>query len=431
MKWSMQILRGLKESALGMEVKKITSCRSCGSKKLHKLFCLGEQHLTGVFPAKNQKHPPKAPLELVLCENCTLVQLVDSCEPAFLYGPSYGYRSGLNKSMCNHLSQTALALNNFLSLNENDIICDIGCNDGTFLSFFNTNGLTKIGIDPLANKFSDFHPCELKICSDFFSQDAFASVSHKPARLITSLSMFYDLQDPITFVRDISACLENDGIWYFEQSYLKLMLDSNSYDTICHEHLEYYSFSAVNYILKQAGMKMIDATLNSVNGGSMAISAVKNESAHRLTERAKILLSAEVEAGLQYPSTYRSFIQRCNDNAEALLKKLDELKSAGKRVAGYGASTKGNVLLQYLKLDESDLPFILEINEEKRGRVTPGSNIPIKLEDEVDLSAIDYLLVLPWHFRDGIIEKEKVFLESGGKFIFPLPTLEIYSAEGL
>lgn len=414
-----------------MNIEKITTCRACGSKKLHQLFSLGEQHLTGVFPAINQQHPPKAPLELVLCKDCTLVQLLDSCEPAFLYGPSYGYRSGLNKSMREHLSQTALSLSNFLILKENDIICDIGCNDGTLLNSFTAEGLTKIGIDPLANKFSHYHPNGLIICSDFFSQAAFDSVSQKPAKLITSLSMFYDLQDPISFVRDISACLEDNGVWYFEQSYLKLMLDTNSYDTICHEHLEYYSFAAINYILNHAGMKMVDATLNSINGGSMAISAAKTESAYQLTERAKNLLVEESKGGLEDPATYRAFIDRCDENGHALLTKLDELKVAGKNVAGYGASTKGNVLLQYLKLNETDLPYILEINEEKRGHATPGSNIPIKLEDEVDLSAIDYLVVLPWHFRDGIIEKETAFLEAGGKFIFPLPNMEIYPAETL
>ena len=412
-----------------MDITTITTCRACDSKRLRSLFSLGDQHLTGVFPAINQKPPPKAPLELVLCENCSLVQLLDSCEPNFLYGPSYGYRSGLNKSMRGHLSQTAHSLSGFLALKENDVICDIGCNDGTLLNYFTANGLTKIGIDPLANKFSHYHSDGLIICSDFFSQAAFDSVSQRPAKLITSLSMFYDLQDPISFVRDISACLEDDGVWYFEQSYLKLMLDTNSYDTICHEHLEYYSFAAINYILTRAGMRLIDATLNSVNGGSMAISAVKSGSALQLTERAKSLLTAEAEAGLEDPATFESFIQRCDDNGQALLSKLDELKAAGKHVAGYGASTKGNVLLQYLKLGKTDLPFILEINEEKRGHVTPGSNIPIKLEDEVELSAIDYLVVLPWHFRHGIIEKEKAFLESGGKFIFPLPTLEIYPAE--
>jgi hypothetical protein len=414
-----------------MNIEKITTCRACGSKKLHQLFSLGEQHLTGVFPAINQQHPPKAPLELVLCKDCTLVQLLHSCDPALLYGPSYGYRSGLNKSMREHLSQTARSLCNFLKLKENDIICDIGCNDGTLLNSFDINGLVKIGIDPLANKFADYHVDGLTICSDFFSQNSFESVSQTPAKLITSLSMFYDLQDPVAFVRDISACLEDNGVWYFEQSYLKLMLDTNSYDTICHEHLEYYSFTAINHILEKAGMKIIDATLNSVNGGSMAIFAAKSRSIYKITNQAMNLLAAEGRASLDDVATYERFMRRCDHYGEALLSKLKGIKAAGQNVAGYGASTKGNVLLQYLKLSQADLPFILEINDEKRGHVTPGTNIPIKLEDEVDLSDIDYLVVFPWHFRDGIIEKEKAFIESGGKFIFPLPNMEIFPAEPL
>ena len=293
-----------------MNIEKINKCRACYSEILIFLFSLGEQHLTGVFPAKGQPSPPKAPLELLLCSACGLVQLAHTCDPSLLYGPSYGYRSGLNRSMREHLKQTAEYLDDFLVMKPTDIVCDIGCNDGTLLSYFKVDDLVKIGIDPLADKFRRYHQKELKISSTFFSKTAFRSVSKKPARLITSLSMFYDLEDPVSFVKDIYDCLEDDGVWYFEQSYLKLMLDTNSYDTVCHEHLEYYSFRAINSILAKSGMKIIDATLNKINGGSMSITAAKKQSSYSQTQRAKSLILAESEAKLTDPETYKEFIER-------------------------------------------------------------------------------------------------------------------------
>jgi hypothetical protein len=412
-----------------MKVTYLQNCRCCKSEDLSALFSLGEQHLTGVFPKQGEAQPPKAPLNLILCKNCGLVQLEHSCSPEFLYGPTYGYRSGLNGSMRAHLRQTADYLSSYIEFQSGDVICDIGCNDGTLLKYFLIDGLKKIGIDPLASKFSEFHPEGLVVCSDFFSRDSFLNISSQPAKLITSLSMFYDLEDPVAFVRDINACLMDDGIWFFEQSYLLLMLKTNSFDTICHEHLEYYSLSVIEFILREAGMKIVDLSLNDVNGGSMAVTAVKIGSDRVITQRATKLLEDEKSYGLTKRETYQVFIERCIKYGRELRKKLDEIRSLGLSVAGYGASTKGNVLLQYLGISDQDLPFILEINEDKRGRVTPGSGIPIRIEDDVDVSKIDYLVVFPWHFRDNIIEKEQAFINAGGRFIFPLPAMEIFPAE--
>lgn len=412
-----------------MKVTTLQHCRCCNSELLSTLFSLGDQHLTGVFPKQGEAHPPKAPLALTLCEDCGLVQLAHSCSPEFLYGPTYGYRSGLNGSMRDHLKRTADYLTSYLQLQSGDVVCDIGCNDGTLLKYFVTEGLQRIGIDPLAEKFREFHPEGLLICSDFFTRESFEKTSSRPAKLITSLSMFYDLEDPLAFVRDINSCLTDDGIWFFEQSYLWLMLKTNSFDTICHEHLEYYSLNVIEFILRQAGMKIVDLSLNNVNGGSMAVTSAKANNSRSITPRAANLLEDEKSFGLVDPATYKAFIGRCTNYGHELKEKIAEIKLRGLNVAGYGASTKGNVLLQYLGLTEQDLPFILEINKDKKGCVTPGSNIPIRLEDEVDILAIDYLVVFPWHFRDGIIEKEKDFINAGGRFIFPLPVMEIFPAE--
>jgi len=412
-----------------MKITSLKNCRCCQSETLISLFSLGSQYLTGVFPQKGQHHPPQAPLDLILCDDCGLVQLEHSCEPEFLYGPTYGYRSGLNDSMRKHLKQTADHLTDYAALTPDDVICDIGCNDGTLLSYFETDGLVRIGIDPLGSKFQEYHPDHTQICSNFFSRSNFETVSSRPAKLITSLSMFYDLENPVEFVKDVRECLDDEGVWFFEQSYLWLMLKTNSYDTICHEHLEYYSLEVIDYILKQAEMRIVDLSLNDVNGGSMAVSAVKERSARKISSHAVSLLEAEKSYGLREVETYQRFISQCQDYGETLKQKLIDIKNKGQKVAGYGASTKGNVLLQYLGITEDLLPFIIEINEEKRGRVTPGTNIPICLEDEVDMTGLDYIVVLPWHFRDGILSREQTFLNAGGKFIFPLPEMEIYPVE--
>ncbi len=414
-----------------MLISKINVCRSCKSNKLIDLFSLGLQSLTGVFPKRDASHPKKAPLELVLCKVCGLVQLKHSFELNILYGETYGYRSGLNNSMKIHLNDTAQKLTKICDLSKEDTICDIGCNDGTLLSCFNIEGLNKIGIDPLAKKFSNYHEEDIKIASGFFSKKLYNNISSKKSKLVTSISMFYDLEDPVIFARDVHDILSEDGLWYFEQSYLPLMLKNNSFDTICHEHLEYYSINSIKFILEEANLKIIDISFNEINGGSFSITASKITSRHKENTKVKKLIEHENSLNLYNYETYISFKNNYDKLGKKLLDTINKIHDENKVIAGYGASTKGNVLLQYYGIDRSILPFILEINEDKRNKVTPGSNIPILLEDEVNLNKIDYLLVLPWHFRNNIIEKEKKFLENGGKFIFPLPNIEIFSKNNI
>ena len=246
------------------------------------------------------------------------------------------------------------------------------------------------------------------------------------AKIITSIAMFYDLEDPKAFVKDIFDCLSEEGVWHFEQSYMPSMLRTNSYDTICHEHLEFYSFKVVKNLLEECGLRVLDVQMNSINGGSFAVTAVKNNSLHKSNlPIINWLLNQENEMGLDTIKPYLEFADRVFRHRKNFTDLIKALVADGKKIIGYGASTKGNVLLQFCGLTVNEIPFIAEVNEEKFGSFTPGTKIPIISEKEAKLMNPDYFLVLPWHFKDSIMSREEDYIANGGKFIFPLPEIEI------
>jgi hypothetical protein len=405
---------------------KITKCRVCNSINLQSVLNLGHQSLTGVFPKSTNEKVTSGPLEMIWCQCCGLTQLGHSYRSSEMYGDNYGYRSGLNQSMIQHLSNKIMHLERMLKLNNGDVVVDIGSNDSTSLKAYKSEGLVRIGIDPTGLKFKKFYPDDIQLVPDYFSVNSFHRVSQKLAKLVTSISMFYDLEDPVSFARDVSEILSEDGIWHFEQSYMPSMLRLCSYDTICHEHLEYYSLSAVKYILEKADMKILDVQMNSVNGGSFAVTASKRNSFYTPnTPIINWLLDQEERMNLHSPSPYRDFEQRVFRHRSDLSRLLKSLASDGKTVLGYGASTKGNVLLQFCQITTNEIPAIAEVNTEKFGSYTPGTNIPIISESEARSINPDYFLVLPWHFKEHILQREMNYRNSGGKFIFPFPEIEI------
>lgn len=244
--------------------------------------------------------------------------------------------------------------------------------------------------------------------------------------MVTSIAMFYDLDNPVEFARQVASILADDGVWHFEQSYMPAMLRTNSYDTVCHEHLEYYSLAVVKWIVERAGLRVIDVKVNAINGGSFAVTAAKQDSPHRAeTATIEWLLEQEKRMGLETPRPFREFEERVFRHREDLRRLIRSLVQEGKKILGYGASTKGNILLQFCGLTPEEVPAIAEVNEDKFGRVTPGTHIPIISEAEARAMNPDFFLVLPWHFKNGIMEREKAFLERGGKMIFPFPEIEI------
>jgi hypothetical protein len=404
----------------------ISKCRISGSSHLVTVLSLGEQYLTGVFPKTLDETITKGPLDLVWCPDSGLLQMKQSYSLDEMYGDNYGYRSGLNITMVRHLEQKIRTLERFANLNDNDLVIDIGSNDATSLKAY--SGMhKKVGIDPAGMKFKKYYNEDITLIPDFFTAQKFkGSFPNDKAKVITSIGMFYDLESPMDFVKDIDQCLADEGIWHFEQSYMPSMLRTNSYDTICHEHLEFYSFKVVNSILENCGLRVVDVQMNTINGGSFAVTACKLNASY-VSNRPIInwLLKQEEEMGLDTPKPYRDFEERVFRHRKNLKDLIDALVTDGKKIIGYGASTKGNVLLQFCGLSSKQIPYIAEVNEEKFGSFTPGTHIPIITESEAKAMNPDYFLILPWHFKDYILAREKEYLARGGKFIFPLPDIEI------
>lgn len=405
----------------------INRCRISGSTTLIPVLSLGEQALTGVFPSAREQKVTTGPLDLVWCPQSGLLQLKQSYNSSEMYGLNYGYRSGLNQSMVKHLAFKVKYLERLCRPTAGDVVLDIGSNDGTTLKSYSTAGLKRIGIDPTGIKFKQYYPEDIALVPEFFSTDAFRrAAGGKRARIITSIAMFYDLEDPGSFVRQVRDSLEKDGIWHFEQSYMPSMLRTNSYDTICHEHLEYYSLGTVRALLESNGMKLLDVQMNAVNGGSFAVTACHGDSRLRANQAViDWVLEQEERMGLMTPRPFRQFEERVFEHRHNLIQLIRSLRADGKKILGYGASTKGNVLLQFCEFTEQDIPFIAEVNPDKFGSFTPGTNIPIISEAEAKAMRPDYFLVLPWHFKSGIIAREEEFLSGGGHMIFPMPEIEI------
>ena len=407
-------------------MKKINKCRISGENDLVDILSLGEQYLTGVFPSSKDEKVTKGPLDLVWAKESGLLQLKHSYDLGEMYGDNYGYRSGLNSSMVEHLTNKITSLENFLELTPQDIVVDIGSNDATSLKAYNKPCI-KIGIDPTGLKFKEYYNDDITLIPDFFTKELFINIFHgKKAKIVTSIAMFYDLEDPKKFAEDIYEILDDNGIWHFEQSYMPSMLKTNAYDTICHEHLEFYSLKVVKELLESVNLKIIDVQTNSINGGSFAVTATRSDANYSVNDvLIDWMLFQEKQMKLDTISPYLAFKDRIFEHRDSLRKLILSLVKSGKKVYGYGASTKGNVLLQFCEFTSNEIPFIAEVNEEKFGKYTPGTHIKIISEEEAKELKPDYFLVLPWHFKDNILSREKEYLKTGVKFIFPLPEIEI------
>ena len=418
-----------------MHIKTRTTCRVCGSSSLKSVIDLGEQYLQGSFikPGKEMPSNRKIPCTLVRCnpegdENaCGLLQMLHSVPPEILYA-AYWYRSGTNNTMRNHLKNIVEAATAVVH-KKDAIVLDIGCNDGTLLSYY-SKGAMKYGIDPsdIAQEIKDE---QANVVQDIFpSKKLLEVLEGKSLDIITSIAMFYDLENPVDFVKGVKQLLSPRGVWVFEMSYMPTMLQLDSYDTICHEHLEYYSLAVIEIILKKANMRLFKISFNDINGGSVRCFATHDSNiAYDNAADIKQLndvRQAEFDMELDTDKPYKAFWNRiCALKIElnALLKKL---KSDGKRIHIYGASTKGNTILQWCDIDNSIIDYAAERNPDKYGAMTLGTNIPIISEAESRAMNPDYYLVLPWHFKTEFLDREKETLEKGVGLIFPLPKIEIF-----
>jgi len=413
----------------------IAQCRVCGNRDLIPILSLGNQSLTGVFPRTKKQKVTAGPLDLVKCredrkgDNCGLLQLKQSYSKKEMYGGDYGYRSNLNRAMVEHLQGVVKKILRRVSLSAGDLVVDIGSNDGTLLQAYpkGKTGPVLVGIDPSAEQFRKNYPPHIRLIPDFFSAATLRrELIGQKAKVITSIAMFYDLDSPMDFMRQIVEILSDEGLWVLEQSYLPSMIKATAYDTICHEHLEYYSLKQIHWMARRVGLKIVDVQLNGVNGGSFLVMLAKGAS--RFRENATLvrkLLSNERRSGFGGLETYLRFKKRVFKHREGLLAFLEKVRRESGKILGYGASTKGNVILQFCGLTARNIPAIAEVNERKFGCFTPGTKIPIISEREARAAKPNYLLVMPWHFEAGIVVRERKYIQAGGRLVFPLPTLHI------
>lgn len=406
--------------------KKTEACRICGNTHLVRVLDLGEQMLTGVFPKEIDKNITVGPLCLVKCTGgsdvCGLLQLEHSYDLGEMYGDNYGYRSGLNVSMVNHLHGKVRKILERIELDDGDLVVDIGSNDSTTLQAYPA-GLLLVGVDPTGVKFHKYYPQHIQLIPDFFSSSLLKNqFPGKKAKVITSFSMFYDLEDPTAFMKEIHEVLADDGIWVFEQSYMPTMLKTNSYDTVCHEHLEFYALRQIKWMTDRVGFRILDVEMNDVNGGSFSITVSKSHGDNSVPPLVQQILDAESEMGLDTLVPYQIFAECAIKSKQDLLKFIETARAEGKKVAALGASTKGNVLLQYCGLTEKDIFCVGDVNADKFGCYTPGTWIPIVPEDQLLAMNPDYLVVLPWHFRKFFLESKKL---ANSSLVFPLPQVEV------
>ena len=395
----------------------LSQCRICKSKDLIEVVNLGEQYLASRFPYENEKGKvPKSPVVLVMCIKCSLVQLKYTIKQMDMYEYDYGYKSSISNTMREHLKLYNSEVQKIVKLTKNDWVLDIGSNDGTFLDYYPE--CNKLGCDPTGKQFADYYLYKNLVPTYFSFENIRSKFPLEKFKIITSIAMFYDLPDPVQFVKDVCKLLTDDGIWSFEQSYALYMVNKNSLDTICHEHLEYYNIKNILDILKKSNMKCIDVSFNESNGGSMRFVVAKKESIYEEIDLTDFL---EKEKHLYNPKTYHEWFENCSKEIAKTVDFIYKIKNNGEKIYVYGASTKGNTLLQFANIDSYDIDYAVERNPDKFNRFTPGTNIPIIMEEEMHKDPPKYMLVLPWHFKDEIVKRESEYLNDGGTLIFPLP----------
>ena len=415
-----------------------TTCRICGSRQLAPVLNLGEQSISGAFPEPGGGQPVQraVPLELVRCDMtqdqdaCGLVQIRHTVPGAILY-ESYWYRSGVNQTMTRNLHGIAAAVESLTSLTAGDLVVDIGCNDGTLFDGYVTRDLRFLGFDP-----SDVTRYAVEkgydVVRDFFNARSLRQrYLDRRAKVITSIAMFYDLEDPAAFVQDVADGLAEDGVWVMELHYLPLMLQQNAFDVIVHEHLEYYSLAVLERLFAEAGLEVVDGELNDINGGSIRLfitHAGRREASAEAVARLQALRVREFEMALDSPAPYEDFARNVERVGHELRALCESIVADGKTIHIYGASTKGNTILQYADLDSRLIPYAADRNPDKWGSAT-RTGIPVISEEESRAMRPDYYLVLPWHFLDEFMQREREYLDGGGSFIIPLPEVRVTGAE--
>jgi NDP-4-keto-2,6-dideoxyhexose 3-C-methyltransferase len=403
----------------------IRQCRVCGCRDLISLYSLGNIYVSDFVEKLGMGI--QAPLDMVMCSRCSLVQLKQTAEQEFLYTRFYWYRSGVTDTMRRALRDITQDIEQRIPLQTSDIVLDIGSNDGTMLRTYTVPGLVKVGVEPASNLAEEGHKGLEHFINDFWTYDSYWKSVGNKARVITAIGMFYDMEDPNQFILDAAKALTDDGVFVAQLMCLKNMLDTNDVSNICHEHLEYYSLSALEYLFERNGLTLLDIDFNIVNGGSYRVYAglTSGKPPRMKGASARLKKFRDDEKALTSPDVHREFFERIERNKKKCVDFIRSETKKGKRVWVYGASTKGNTILQYYGLDHTVIEAASERSPEKWGKVTVGTWIPIVTEEEARMAQPDYFLVLPYAFFDEFYRREEEWRKRGGKFIVPLPEFRI------
>jgi NDP-4-keto-2,6-dideoxyhexose 3-C-methyltransferase len=402
---------------------KVKKCRSCGSKNLIGILSLGSQYLSDFV--KVNKKPKSFPLNVILCKICFLVQLDYSVPSKYLYTERYGYKSGINQTMRDELKEIAgKSLKKIRKTNEKIIAVDIGANDGTLLRNYSKK-IYRIGVEPISKFAKEARKHSDKVINNYFTYESFyKTFKDKKADIVTIISCFYDMEEPNKFISDVKKIMKEEGVCIIQQNYLVGMLKQNAFDNIVHEHLEYYSLLSLNNLLEKHGLEVFDVELRELNGGSFrTYIALKGK--RKITKAVIKLNNYEERLGLNKKNIYLDFAKRIKNNKKKLFNFIKKESAKGKTIYLYGASTRGNTLLQYLGLDKNLIKKAVERNPEKWGKIIASVGIPIISEEQARKDKPDYMLVLPWFFKKEFLKREKTYLKGKGHFIFPLPKFEV------
>ena len=404
---------------------KIKNCRNCKNTELFDLFSLGKISFTGRFPNTIRQNVPKAYLNVLMCKKCKLVQLDRNFDLNYLYGKSYGYRTGINKTMTDHVKKIVRRCSALVKLKSKQYVLDIGSNDATLLNFY-ANDIIKVGVDPLVNKYKKFYKkINYKISNFFKIKDIEKIKIKKKFKIISALSVFYDLRDPNKFIKEIKKILDDKGVFVLEHVDLYYIIKNNIFDTICHEHLVFYSSKIIIEMMKNNGLKVFNHEYNEINGGSSRYYICHSKTNFKVSKNIKKVLLRENLQGIELKKTYKLFFTKILNEKIKLIKLIKKIKNEEQDIHGYGASTKGNVLLQFYNINNKVVNYIADRNPLKWNSFTPGTKIKIISESQSRKIKPHFYLVLPWHFKNEILIREKNIRKKGTKFIFPLPKVRV------
>ncbi len=402
---------------------KIRQCRSCNSKNFIKILSLGNQYLSD-FTKKSSKQKTY-PLNIILCKKCNLVQLDYTTPAKYLYTERYGYKSGINKTMQDELKGiVSSGLKKIKKTKDKIIAIDIGANDGTLLKNYSKNKVYRIAVEPIKKLAKENSKNADLVINNYFSYEALnKKIKNLKADIVTVISCFYDMEEPNKFINDLTKILKEYGIIIIQQNYLVSMIKQCAFDNIVHEHLEYYSLLSLNNLLQKHDLEVFDVEQRELNGGSFR-TYIGFRGKRKISKSVNEMVKKEKKLGLDKKKIYLNFAKKIEQNKTKLVSFITKENNKGKKIYVYGASTRGNTLLQYFGLNNKLIKYAVERNPEKWGKIITSVNIPIISEEQARKDKPDYMLVLPWFFKKEFLKREKAYLKHG-HFIFPLPKFEV------